>query len=105
MKTIKMTTKPKPKTHGGKRAGAGRPPNPPILSDLPGNDDPMEFLREVMNDASQDMRLRADAAKALMPFLHQKKGEGGKKDEQATAAQKVANGKFAPSAPPIKLVR
>ncbi len=99
-----MTTT-KQTTHGGARAGAGRPPSPPILSDLPGNNDPLEFLREVMNDASQDMRLRADAAKALMPYLHAKPGDAGKRETEAEAAQKVAKGsKYASGKPPLRAV-
>lgn len=64
--------------------------------------DPKDFLVAVMNDAEADQKLRTDAAKALMPFVHQRKGEGGKKEQQHDAAKKVAS-RFAPSAPP-KLV-
>jgi len=49
------------------------------------------------------VKLRADAAKALLPFMHQKIGEGGKKDAKQDAAKKVSAGKFGASAPP-KLV-
>jgi phage terminase small subunit len=103
LETIKMTTK--PKTHGGKRDGAGRPPAQPVLMAETGNSDPKIFLLALMNDPSQDMRLRSDAAKALMPFLHTKLGGAGKKENQAEAAKKVASGKFAASAPPVRLVR
>lgn len=65
-------------------------------------DDPIAFLKAVMNDSGEDIKLRVDAAKAMLPYMHQKKGEGGKKDARQEAAQKVA-GRFAPSAPP-KLV-
>lgn len=61
--------------------------------------DPQDFLKALMNDASEDMKLRVDAAKALMPFVHQRKGEGGKKEAKQEEAQKVAS-RFAPSAPP-----
>jgi len=63
------------------------------------HDDPLDFLATVMNDASEDMRLRMDAAKTLMPYLHVRKGEGGKKDARQDAAQKVAS-RFNACAPP-----
>ncbi|MBV2181693.1 MAG: terminase small subunit [Castellaniella sp.] len=65
--------------------------------------DPQDFLKAVMNDPEQDAKLRTDAAKALMPYVHQKLGEGGKKDAAAGAAKKAAGGRFGPAAPP-KLV-
>ncbi|MCZ2897311.1 terminase small subunit [Burkholderia thailandensis] len=61
--------------------------------------DPKAFLIAAMNDARTEPKLRIDAAKALMPFVHKKLGEGGKKEQSAEAAKKVAN-RFAPSAPP-----
>ena len=64
--------------------------------------DPQDFLRALMNDGGEDMRLRVDAAKALMPYIHERKGEGGKKEAKQKAAEKVA-GKFAQAKPP-KLV-
>lgn len=88
---------------GGARPGAGRKPKaPPILSLAATYDDPAKFLRAVMNDSGADLKLRADAAKALMPFVHKKLGEGGKKEQAQEAAQKVAS-RFAPARPP-KLV-
>ena len=62
-------------------------------------DDPLAFLTQLMNDPAAEMRMRADAAKALMPFKHAKLGEGGKKDLKDAAAKKVA-GRFTPSAAP-----
>ena len=61
--------------------------------------DPRDFLMALMNDAGEEMKLRVDAAKALMPFMHQKKGEGGKKEQRQEDAKKVA-GRFSPAAPP-----
>lgn len=106
---------------GGARPGAGRKPKEPqklsvavpdIPSELPkveippgvtlAHTDPKLFLLALMNDLEADVKLRADAAKALMPFMHTKLGEGGKKEQQAEAARKVAS-KFAAAAPP-KLV-
>jgi hypothetical protein len=91
------------RTHGGKREGAGRKPKPPpkigILASALTHKDPKAFLITVMNDADSDARLRIDAAKALLPFMHAKPGEG-KKEEKQSAAKTASKGKFAPSAPP-----
>jgi phage terminase small subunit len=65
--------------------------------------DPKAFLIAAMNDGRTEPKLRVDAAKALMPFVHAKVGEAGKKDAKADAAKKVGAGKFAATAPP-KLV-
>lgn len=96
---------------GGKRVGAGRKPNAPVLVPFVGvtttgdaiTRDPVKFLTDLMVDVNADVKVRADAAKALLPYTHAKKGEAGKKIEQREAAKVVALGKFAPMAPP-KLV-
>lgn len=62
--------------------------------------DPKHFLMAAMNDGELDDKLRIDAAKALMPFVHGKIGDAGKKDQRQDAAKKVAGGKFAAAAPP-----
>jgi phage terminase small subunit len=92
---------------GGARPGAGRKPKPkPVLAVSSEPDsDPKKFLQSVMNDELADPRIRMDAAKALLPFMHQKLGEGGKKDERLNAAKKIATGKFSPVAPPLRLVK
>jgi phage terminase small subunit len=64
--------------------------------------DPKAYLLAAMNDGGLENKLRVDAAKALMPFVHSRKGEGGKKEERDEAAKRAAN-KFAPTAAP-KLV-
>lgn len=88
---------------GGKRPGAGRKPKEPdILALAATYSDPKDFLRAVMNDAATDTKHRVAAARALMPFEHQKLGEGGKKEQKNEAAKKVAS-RFAPGAAP-KLV-
>lgn len=101
---------------GGARPGAGRKPKakgaeapnaavvcaarPPDadLSDLT----PLDYLLSVVRDPGSDQRVRIQAASIAAPFVHMKKGEGGKKDGQAAAAKQVA-GRFSASAPP-KLV-
>jgi len=66
-------------------------------------DDPLEFLKAVMNNAGQDIDTRKDAAKAMLPYLHSKKGEVGKKDAKQAAAKAVAS-KFTGMAPPQLIV-
>lgn len=44
------------------------------------------------------MKVRTDAAKALMPYIHGKVGEQGKKASKDDAA-KEATGRFTPPAP------
>lgn len=61
--------------------------------------DPKDFLKALMNDPEEDMRLRTDAAKTLMPFFHARKDAAGKKDAKQAAAESVAS-RFAPAAPP-----
>lgn len=62
--------------------------------------DPRDFLLATMNDAETEQKLRVQAASVLMPYVHAKKGEGGKKDARDEAA-KAAASKFggAPPAP------
>ena len=59
---------------GGRRKGAGRPlgsRNKPRLTDaLPAVDCPLQWLHNAMNCDALPLRLRVNAAKALMPFMH-----------------------------------
>lgn len=67
-------------------------------------EDPLEFLKAVMNDVSEDVDVRKDAAKAMLPYVHAKKGEGGKKEARNAAAKVAATvSKFGSMTPP-KLV-
>lgn len=67
--------------------------------------DPKQFLLVAMNDGAAPAKLRIEAAKALLPFMHERKGEGGKKDARADAAKAAAAGRFgAPPAPPRLVV-
>ena len=93
----------KPGRSGGARPGAGRKPKEPVMLDI--NviyDEPDKFLKAVMNDSGTDAKLRVDAAKALLSAQVRRAENGGKKQEQADAAKKVAS-KFATATPP-KLV-
>lgn len=105
---------------GGFRPGAGRKPAPKVAIDVHPrvekqndaqgpqleyvgqHEDPMSFLLALMNNDDADIKLRADAAKAMLPFKHVKLGEGGKKQQEADLAKKVAS-KFAASTPPALL--
>jgi phage terminase small subunit len=95
---------------GGGAAGTGAkigpaPTPPDNLVDIPSTTDPMEFLTNLMNEPTADIRIRADVAKAMLPFKHQKLGEGGKKDQKNENAKKVAS-RFAAAAPPqLKAVK
>lgn len=77
---------------GGARPGAGRPKSPPELIAPKAFDgktrfaSPLEFLLAVMNDASADAKIRVDAAKALLPFKHQRQGEA-RQDQLALALE------------------
>ena len=70
MKTIKFQQM--AAQHGGRRKGAGRPAgsrNKPRLTDaLPAVDCPLQWLLALMNHDAAPMRLRVNAAKALLPY-------------------------------------
>ena len=103
---------------GGYRVGSGGKAKPPVLLDIPAPDnvpatvstegvsdllahkDPKVFLLALMNDGGADIKLRADAAKALMPFMHQKVGEASTKDQKKDAAKVAGRGRFGAVEPP-----
>lgn len=77
------------------------PEAPPVTGEY---DDPLKFLMAVMNDSTEDIDTRKDAAKAMLPYVHPKKGETGKKEARNAAAKAAAGvSKFGSMAPP-KLV-
>ncbi|MFJ3487739.1 terminase small subunit [Pseudomonas sp. NPDC090202] len=67
--------------------------------------DPKAFLLAAMNDPETEKKLRIDAAKALMPFVHQRKGETGKKEAKVDAAKTAATGRYGPGKPPLRAVK
>lgn len=76
-----MAGKPGMKGGGGARPGAGRKPggkNPSTIARneaarlLPHCADPLEWLLNLMTDDRQDLRLRAAAGAALLPYVHAK---------------------------------
>lgn len=87
---------------GGARPNSGPKPKEPTILQLASTyDDPEKFLRAVMNDSGSDARLRVDAAKALMPFIHARKGESGKKEQKQAEASKAAGRFSAGEAPKL----
>jgi len=68
-------------------------------------EDPKDMLRHAMNNKRLDPKTRIQAAVALLPFEHQKRGEAGKKEQQADAAEVAATGRFAPAAPPSRQLK
>lgn len=67
--------------------------------------DPKDFLLSVMNDMGTEAKLRVDAAKALMPFVHPRKGESGKKDQAQAKAKQASTGKFGARRGPLRAVK
>ena len=86
---------------GGARPGAGRPKKEPTILQLAATyNDPLPFLRAVWNDSGTDLRVRVNAAKAALPYLHQKPGETGKKEAAKARATGAGVGVFSPIAAP-----
>lgn len=67
--------------------------------------DPLQFMRNMMNDLAEDPKLRLDAAKALASYTIPKPGDKGKKEEKADAAKKASGGKFSAAPPPLRAVK
>lgn len=69
--------------------------------------DPLTYMLRVMNDPKEDPAVRRQMATAAAPYCHPRKGESGagKKDEQKRKAEAAGKGRFAPSKPPISLVK
>lgn len=56
-------------------------------------DDPKDMLLDVMNMGALPIAVRADAAKQLMPYMHARVGEMGKKEKSKDKAMDVVRGK------------
>ncbi|MBD8825328.1 terminase small subunit [Pseudomonas sp. CFBP 13602] len=67
--------------------------------------DPKDFLLATMNDFEAEAKLRVDAAKALMPFIHPRRGESGKKEAAKDKAASAAQGKFGVRKGPLSVVK
>lgn len=53
--------------------------------------DPLEYLRSVYTDPKQSEKLRIEAAKAALPYVHGKVGDVGKKQSREDEATDIAN--------------
>lgn len=97
---------------GGSRPGSGRPKQkhpraakpaparpqaavePVVIQPVDHDQDepektPLEFMLAVMNDPGADRRERLQMAVAAAPYVHPKKGEGGKKESRAEASRRA----------------
>lgn len=80
--------------------GAGGSKNaPPLPPPALTESDPLKFLEGVMTGRIDANITQVRAATAMLPFVHPKLGEGGKKDKKMADAEKVAK-RFAQAAPP-----
>lgn len=87
---------------GGARPGAGRKPKLPAVV-ASGTDDALKLLLDIAFGRIDATAMQVKAAVAAVQYTHTKRHDGGKKDEQAEKAKKVA-AKFQPTAAPLKLV-
>lgn len=55
-------------------------------------EDPLEYLKSVWMNENLDDKLRLDAAKAGLPYIHGKVAEKGKKETKADEAKAAAKG-------------
>ncbi len=117
------------KNAGGARPGAGRKPKNTELTSaggvqedlepqanggalkrsrsepIPADDmDMLRYLQGVALGVIESTPLQVRAAIAAVQYTHAKKGEGGKKDEQAQAAE-AAGRKFGSTPPPLRAVK
>ena len=56
------------------------------------HEDPLEYLKAVWMKEELDPKLRLDAAKAALPYVHGKVADKGKKQTKAEEAQNAAKG-------------
>jgi len=89
--------------HGGRRPGAGRPRKPPDASKI---EDPVDFLRRVMQGFINPTPAQLKAAIAAARYA-QPAGGGvvGKKEQAARLAEAASEGRYRPRPPPsLKVV-
>lgn len=60
----------------------------------------LQLLQDIALGLIEATPIQVRAAIAAVQYTHMKKGDGGKKEEQADKAKKAGAGKFASSAPP-----
>lgn len=111
----KKGAKYRPRKTTAEGAAKARPPKtetpPEVPADIEAeakleNKDPLTYMLDVMNSPGAEKERRDRMAIAAAPFVHSRKGEGkGKKEEKADRAKQAGAGKFAPSKPPLALVK
>ena len=91
---------------GGARPGAGRKPTPAtvvpdeVAAVEPGEPlDPRPTLEQIALGRLEVSPQQLKALLALLPYVHAKKDEGGKKERKQAQAEKVVS-RFAPVSPP-----
>ena len=94
----------RPNTGGARPNSGPKPKGPTVWTQSQTSPDPVAFLTELMMSQEVDVKLRKDAAQALLPYVTQKQGTGKKANKQA-AAEEVAKGKFSSSPVPIGLLK
>jgi hypothetical protein len=62
--------------------------------------DMLQLLKDIALGRVEATGLQVRAAIAAVQYTHTKKGDGGKKDEEAEKAKKAGAGRFAAAAPP-----
>lgn len=95
---------------GGARPGSGRKRKPVsdekevMQAPVPqGDKDMLQLLQDVALGRTEATALQVRAAIAAVQYTHTKRSDGGKKEEQAEKAKKVA-GKFSAATPPLRVV-
>lgn len=89
---------------GGARPGAGRKPSPKQPTVVHPHTDMLALLKDIAVGRVPATPIQVRAAIAAVQYTHVKRGEGGKKDDQADKAKRAAGGKFSATAAPLKLV-
>jgi phage terminase small subunit len=85
---------------GKSKSAAAAPAAPAVLAGIgEAGFDPRPALEQVAMGLLEVSAQQLKALTALLPYVHTKKGEGGKKEQRQEAAEKVA-GRFSPAAPP-----
>lgn len=90
----KAESRQEPRTEYVKPSGRPAPevaPIPPSESAQKQYTNPLKFFETVMNDPSEDPKLRMEAAKNLAAFTVAKPGDKGKKEQKLEDAGKIAS--------------
>jgi phage terminase small subunit len=65
-------------------------------------EDPLQFLRDMVNNKKLSMSMRSRAAEQLLPYTHARIGEKGKKEKRQDDAHGLAKGRLAPKDAPTR---